>query len=290
MREFEDQIIHTKYKNGLSDDVRDALKRYVNSSTYLNNLLRDAFDINNKEHVREYSKDKNDIIKRIINMDAALESAELKRINLKLKPFVVYRGINASVLGALLKHQGYIPHPHYMSTSVHKAVANKAFAGDSCCTFEIIVDPKKCSRFLYISGKKSNDGIKGTSEDEILFGRNTFLLFKSEVEENGRKYFLVEVSDINPGKGACPRITSRTSPKTSPGSKSKSPKTSPKSKKVVITEDMVQEELDFIDDSLSSDEIVDSISDSLQKTLYKTTPIETIKAQVRKILIKLRSV
>jgi hypothetical protein len=255
---------HKKYVNRLPINQQSALRQYINSSSYLNQLLRDGFDNGNEEHCKFYGAE---MKQRVQNMDNALMSSELEKINRSYTQFVVYRGINSNELGRRLENNGYIHHPHYMSTSRNKDVAQKSFAG-TCCTFCIVVDPRDndCPVFCYISSKKSGkDGI----EEEVLFERNCFLNFIQKTDDG---IYLVYVS------------------KRKPSNQYNSVNSCNVSNHVVISQDDVEDELAFLDDEEANapvDLLVRRVSDSLKLT-YKSLDIDTIQTFVRGHLLNLQ--
>lgn len=238
-----------------------AIKQYINGSSYINQLLRDGFNVGNPEHCKFFGLE---MTQRVKNMDACLGSDELAFINEGRAPFVVYRGINSATLGAAIEKFGYIHHPHYMSTSSLPNVASNAFAGAGCCVFRIIVDPSdpKCPSFVYISHSES-------SESEILFERGTYLNLLQKGESNGQNYYLVEASkEARPSNNASSMNSSNTNVQLS-------------DTEVLITRDEVEDELAFLsEEQMQNDETaIAAISESLQQ-VFRSIPAEKVHKHV----------
>lgn len=178
---------HERYFKSLPLNQVAAIRRYINGSTQINEILREGFDISKPEHCKFYGPE---IEQRVSNMDSALLSRSLFNINSKAGKFYVYRGINSPTLGDAIVKNGYLYHPHYMSTSINFNVAN-SFAGPLCCVFRILVNPKMsdCPSFLNVST---------TSENEILFERKTFLILIKETTTSGKRVFDVTISKEPP--------------------------------------------------------------------------------------------
>lgn len=256
---------HKKYVLLLPINQQSALRQYINSSSYLNQLLRDGFDDGNEEHCKFYGAE---MKQRVQNMDNALLSEELGKINKSYSQFMVYRGINSAELGRRLETNGYIHHPHYMSTSRNKDIAQKSFAG-KCCTFCIVVDPRAddCPMFCYISAKKNG---KDNIEEEVLFERNCFLNFIQKTDDG---IYLVYVSKKKPNSKQYNNANSCNS-----------------SNGAIVSQDDVEDELAFLDDEEANapvDLLVKKISDSLKLT-YKLVDIETIRSMVKGHILNLQ--
>lgn len=265
---FEDS--HNKYLNDMPLHQQYAIKQYINGSSYLNSILRDGFNVQNPEHCKFYEKDK--MAQRIQNMDAALTSPNLKKINKQQKPFEVYRGINSPTLGVKIQQSGFLHHPHYMSTSKDLSVAAKSFAGDSCCVFKITVNPEEatCPSFLYVSGQK------GTSENEVLFQRNTYLIFDKLV---GNMYHVI-ASTVPPQQ---PSFCSNGNSVSSNNSQSTS------IRELIAFSD-IEDEISFLsDDVMTNDsDAIEAITTSLL-TVYSHIPKSDIKTRVEELYSELKS-
>jgi hypothetical protein len=202
----------------------------------LNQLLRDGFDNGKKEQCKFYGEEFTQFVK---NMESALMSDELKTINNKSYPqFFVYRGINSPALGEHLEQNGSIHHPHYMSTSINKSVAQNSFGGN-CCTYCIIVNPRddNCPNFCYISLKK--DGTSG-SEQEVLFEKNCYLNFERKNEDG------TYVVTVSRERGECPKPKKNTSTNVKSNSRDLSS---------LITQEVVDDEFSYLSDDQSAFEI-----------------------------------
>ena len=85
---FQIETQHSEQQNGLPDNQKAAIRRYINSSTQLNKYLREGFDVTKKEHCDAFQY--LDLGKFVTNLDKAIANAP-KAIN----TFYVYRGINS---------------------------------------------------------------------------------------------------------------------------------------------------------------------------------------------------
>lgn len=244
-----------------------AIHQYINSSSKLNQLLRDGFNVGNPEHCKFYGLD---LAQRVRNMDTALQSPELQQLNRPTRPFLVYRGINSPTLGQALEAYGYLHHPHFMSTSRLPQVASQAFAGDSCCVFRIVVDPAlpSCPAFLFISHDESH-------ESEVLFERNTYLNLVAIEQEAGQKVYRVQVS-----KQPTPRNPT-------PNSNTESTNTTIHP---LITRSDVEDELSFLTDEQAQDDAtaIAAIVASL-RLVFKGMPRSQLEATVRELYEEIKT-
>jgi len=242
---------HISYKQSLPLNQIAALNQYINSSSYLNTLLRDGFNVSDETHCKFYGKE---MMQRIKNMDSVFQNPTLKHLNEKMsKPFFVYRGINSAALGDILNNRGYVHHPHYMSTSIRENVAKDMFAGQRCCLFKILVDPSENVRYLYISTNSS-------AESEVLFERDTYLNLEGVQENDG--VFVVKVCKTPKAKNiqvqqiSCP---------------------------FGVTKTDVEDELAFLDDIDSKDlESIKLAIEEVVRSLKKTFPSQTNLGEVVK--------
>ncbi len=252
---------HEDYIKSLPLNQKSSITQYINGSSHLNHLLREGFNVKNPEHCKYYGPE---MTQRVHNMDNALLSEHLERINRGSRNFVVYRGINSPTLGQALERMGYLHHPHYMSTSRLATVATNAFAGDGCCVFKIEVDPSSptCPAFLFVSHESS-------SESEVLFQRDTYLNYLGKEVMQGKTTYRVSVSTQPvPFKSRSP----------SPGT----PRCSTPGQIIVpITRSDVEDELSFLSDEQMKDDqsIIGAIAKSLHAT-FVNTPFQSLRDAV----------
>jgi hypothetical protein len=253
---------HIRFKRRLPLNQQAALNQYINSSSYLNTLLRDGLDVYNKTHCQDMPKN---ITQAIINMDDVFANKELQRMNKSnLQPFYVYRGINASAsLGEMLETRGWITNVHFMSTSILPSVARNAFAGTECCVFKIIVDKNCDANYMYISNGD-------TSESEVLFERNIVLNYVSTNIETGKLVYTVRPSKRKPSScSISPRASNNNN-------------NSPRGPNLInITRDDIEDELMIMDEEDTRD--VDALADSITQSLvlsYPKSNARDIKFQV----------
>jgi hypothetical protein len=250
---------HIRFKRRLPLNQQAALNQYINSSSYLNTLLRDGLDVYNKRHCQDMPKN---ITQAIINIDDVFANKELQRMNKQnMQPFFVYRGINASAaLGEMLETRGWITNLHFMSTSILPSVARNAFAGSECCVFKIIVDNKCDASYMYISNGD-------TSESEVLFERDIVLNYVSTSIEGGKHVYTVRPSKQKPA--SC-RIRAQNS------------NNSPRGPNLIdITRDEIEDELMIMDEEETKDleVLADNITQSLVLS-YPNSDARDIKLQV----------
>jgi hypothetical protein len=238
---------HILYKKGLPINQIAALNQYINNYSDFNILLRDGFNVRNEEHCKFYG---NEMTQRVKNMDNALSGNELENLNKKWfngsGSFLVYRGINSQNLGKMLELNGYIHHPHFMSTSIQRDVASKMFAGSECCLFEIKVDATS-PNFLYISKEGS------TTETEVLFERNTYLVYQEKRLQGNQQVYVVSISKDKPAVKL--------------NSIQKKQNSNSISTEIVIDRNTVEDELAFYDDITNENinTVVEEITESLHK-------------------------
>ncbi len=252
---------HMRFKRRLPLNQQAALNQYINSSSYLNTLLRDGLDVYNKTHCQDMPKN---ITQAIMNMDDVFANKELQRMNKQnLQPFYVYRGINASAaLGEMLETRGWITNVHFMSTSILPSVARNAFAGSECCVFKIIVDKNCDANYLYISNGD-------TSESEVLFERNIVLNYVSTNVEAGKLVYTVRPSKNKPSHSCA------INPLTNINNSPRGPNF------INITRDDIEDELMIMDDDKTKD--VDALADSITQSLvlsYPRSNARDIRSQV----------
>jgi ADP-ribosyltransferase exoenzyme len=257
---------HQKYLRDLPINQREAIRQYINGSSYLNHLLREGFNATNEEHCKYYTSD---MKQRVLNMDNALSRDDLRNFNREQDTFCVFRGINSDTLGQVIERNGYLHHPHFMSTSTLMSVAANSFGGFSCCVFQIVVDNNKSTTpdYLYISHD-------GSVESEVLFARNTYLnlLSKTEHPQTKQQMYIVEAS-TSPAKAANAGL--------SKNSNTQNASTQLAELLLSISLDEVEDEIAFLnDDDVATDEsAIQAITESLKQT-YKGVPFEDLKAVV----------
>jgi hypothetical protein len=262
---------HIRFKRRLPLNQQAALNQYINSSSYLNTLLRDGLDVYNKSHCQDMPKN---ITQAIINMDDVFANKELQKINRQnLRPFFVYRGINASArLGEMLETRGWITNMHFMSTSILPSVARNAFAGGECCVFKIIVDRDIDANYMYISNGD-------TSESEVLFERDIILKYiGTSYEADKRVYTVRPAKKKRPTTCVVPSRRINDTPQRGANA-------------VNITKDEIEDELMIMDEDDTKD--VDVLADSITESLvlsYPNSNARDIREQVMAHLRKMYGV
>lgn len=273
---------HAKYYRSLPLNQQSALRQYIKSSSYLNQLLREGFNVRNDEHCKFYGLE---MTQRVENMDNALSRDDLRAINKDESPFTVFRGISSPTLGQVIERTGHLHHPHFMSTSTLLSVATHNFGGSTCCVFQTILDPSKdtCPDFLYISNN-------GSSESEVLIARNTYLnLMHKYIDPNTKQQvYVVEASTIP--KRAVSNANSNSSANAF-NSRAAVCNANARIAEMLLAINMddVEDELAFLSDKdMEDDDVaIDAISTSLHKT-FRGAPLDKIKEVVSQYYMQLK--
>lgn len=160
-----------------------AIDTYINQCWGLNQALRDGLDVNKREHAQEHP----DYANQINTLDSILARATANR-NSKPKNVTLYRGINSASISG--RSDGFLYHPHYMSTSTETQGASQ-FTGEHGCLFVINVNINDIN-MMYVHKNKT------TSENEVLLQRRLYLKFFNKRNHGKVAVFSATVSTTKP--------------------------------------------------------------------------------------------